>query len=277
MVYYSLIKPGIVYGNALTALAGFLFAAHGVISWPLLTAVLLGQSFVIASAAAFNNYLDRDIDALMERTRNRPLPAGQVTPRAVCIFASVLICFGIAILFLYTNILSLSIALFGFTIYVLAYSPAKRRTMYATHVGAFAGASPPVIGYTAVTHSLDLSALFLFAALCFWQMAHFFAIAIYRKDEYAAAKIPILPLRTSIRRAKLEIFCYVLAFAIAALALSFVGHAGYVYTIIMSIVSVVWLTLALRGFSKVDEKSWARKMFFLSLLVLVAWCIALVL
>jgi protoheme IX farnesyltransferase len=190
--YYELTKPGIIYGNALTAAAGFFFASAGIISWPLLVFMLVGLSLIIASACAINNYLDRDIDALMERTKNRPIPSGAISPNRALWFGIMLGLVGSLVLFFHANLLTLGAALFGWIVYVFVYSPLKRRSTFALYVGAIAGAMPPLVGYAAVTNALDSPALLLFAFLFLWQIPHFLAIAVYRYDEYTAAGIPLL-------------------------------------------------------------------------------------
>jgi protoheme IX farnesyltransferase len=190
--YYELAKPGIVYGNILTATAGFFFAQEGAVDWPLFVAMLTGLSLIVASAAAANNYLDRDIDALMERTKNRALVIGAIRPKNALIFAALLGLAGSAMLLFYTNLLTFGVAVLGWFVYVAMYTPLKRRSAYSLFVGAIAGAVPPVVGYLAVTPRLNLVVFSIFTFLFIWQIAHFMAIAIYRYDEYANAGIPLL-------------------------------------------------------------------------------------
>jgi protoheme IX farnesyltransferase len=274
-LYYQLTKPGIIYGNALTAAAGFFLASEGTVNWWIFVAMLIGLSFIVGSAAVFNNYIDRDIDALMERTKNRALPTGQIAPRNALIFGTFLGIVGVKILLLYTSLLTLEVALFGFAVYVLVYSPLKRKTMYASHLGALAGAVPPVVGYVAVTNSLDATALVLFLILCCWQMAHFFSIAIYRKDEYANAHIPVMPLVKGLRVTKLAIIAYIVVFALACLALPVVHTINHLYVLIVSLFSIIWLRYALAAFWTHDDAKWARQTFLCSLLVILALSIAL--
>ncbi len=189
--YYELTKPGIIYSNALTAIAGFFLASRETLDWGLLGATLVGLSFIMASACVFNNYFDREIDIRMERTKNRALAAGHISFRSAIIFALVLVFLGTATLALFTTALALGMALFGFFVYVFLYTPIKPRSATALYVGAVAGATPPVVGYTAVTNALDWYAFALFAALFLWQIPHFLAIAFYRYEEYKAAGVPL--------------------------------------------------------------------------------------
>ena len=207
--YYHLTKPGIIYGNTLAAVAGFFFAGEGPLDWPLLAATLVGLAAIIASACVFNNYADRHLDAKMERTKNRALVSGRISPRNALIFGLILLALGTLVLLLYTTLLALGTALFGFVVYVFWYTPLKPKSPNALFVGAIAGATPPVVGYTAVTGSFDIYAFFLFAALYLWQIPHFLAIAVYRYEEYKAAGIPLYitqPPGTSARRRARAVF-----------------------------------------------------------------------
>ena len=188
--YYELVKPGIVYGNALTTVAGFFLALSGPIEWRLLVFVLVGLSFVIASACVFNNYVDREIDAKMTRTSSRALAAGHIPSQNALLFGLALLVLGVVTLH-YTTPLALWVAISGFIVYVFLYTPLKPRSAWALYVGAIAGATPPVVGYTAVTGMFDPYTLALFAALYVWQIPHFLAIAFYRYEEYKAAGIPL--------------------------------------------------------------------------------------
>lgn len=222
--YYWLAKPGIVYGNALAAIAGFFFASATVIDWPLFLATLAGISLIMASACVFNNVYDSDIDARMERTKGRAIPAEKISPTHALIYGAVLGVLGIIAL-LFTNLLAFTVALIGFVVYVFLYTPLKHKNPIALFVGAVAGATPPVVGYTAVTGELNASAVFLFLALFLWQIPHFLAISVFRYDEYKAAGVPLYIKNPPSERAKklarkifrasiivLAVFCVVLIF-----------------------------------------------------------------
>jgi protoheme IX farnesyltransferase len=289
--YYALAKPGIIYGNVITVIAGFAVAsrawvlAHGAghaaivdFNFPLLVTTIIGLALVIGGGGAFNNVIDRDIDARMERTKNREMVAGRVSRRAAIIYGAILDAAGFAVLWFFTNPLTIAVAATGVFSYVIVYSLwAKRATVHGAVIGSIAGAVPPVIGYCAVSDRLDAGAVLLFFILVLWQIPHFYAIGIYRADDYAAADIPILPVVRGFRAAKINMFFYILAFTGAAAELFAYGYlgfggAGYVYAAAALILGFSWLWLCVQGFfiGTVDEdKQWARKMFFLSLLVLV--------
>ena len=277
--YYELAKPGIIYGNSITAIAGFFLATKGDINWLLLVAMLIGLGFVMGGACVYNNCLDRDIDQKMSRTQTRATVTREISERNAWIYGSVLLLAGAAILFFFTNILTLCIAFIGTIIYVGIYTPLKRRTVYSTLIGALAGATPPVVGYCAVTGVFNVEALLLFLILFFWQMPHFYAIAIYRQSEYEAAGIPLLPIKKGIAQTKVHMLVYVILFTLVALSLAFffLGFVRYIYLAVMLIVSVMWLYFSISGFfRKTDSTQWARKMFLFSLIVITTWSLLLV-
>ena len=279
MKYYSLTKPGLVLGNVLLVIAGFALASRGHVIFPLLAAAAIGMTLIMASASVFNNVIDRDIDLSMERTRTRELVTGSVSPKAALAFGTLLGGLGFLTLGLYTNILAAETAFIGFFFYVVMYSLwSKRRTVYGTLIGSISGAVPPVVGYCAASGRFDTAAALLFFILVLWQMPHFFAIAIYRLDDYTAARVPVLPRERGIFVTKVTIFSYVAAFTIAALALTFFGYTGTVYLAVMGIICIAWVVMSIKGFwnRPEAEKPWARKMFFLSLVIITTFSVMLV-
>lgn len=266
---YSLVtKPGIMMGNALTAAAGFFLASRNGIDFPLLGAMLSGLMLIIASACVCNNYIDRKADVLMARTQNRALVKGVISPANALRFALALGVSGALLLGFFTTLLALEAALFGFVVYVALYSFLKYRSVHATLVGSIAGAIPPVVGYSAVSGRLDTCAFLLFAILVFWQMPHFFAIAIYRLKDYTAASIPVLPVKKGIPAAKVQMLFYTILFFIASLMPAAFGYAGYTYLIAASLLGLIWLGLCVKGFTSKNDTVWARKMFLFSLVVI---------
>src|SRR5690348_2228318 len=156
--------------------------------------MLAGLAFVMASGCVFNNYIDRDIDAAMGRTKDRALVVGRISKRAAFVYGTMLGAAGFGLLVFFTNMLTVAVAGTGFFFYVFMYSLwSKRRTVHSTIIGSVAGATPPIVGYAATSGRLDLAAALLFLTLVLWQMPHFYAIGIRRFGEYAAAGIPILP------------------------------------------------------------------------------------
>lgn len=273
--YYTLTKPGIVYGNLVICAAGFFLASKGSINFWLLFAVIFGTALVIASGCVFNNLTDREIDTLMSRTRHRALVNKTVSTQAAIFFGSCLGIIGFLTLILYTNLLTVGVGLFGFLFYVVVYRIWKRASVYGTLIGSVSGATPPVAGYLAVTNQLDIAALLLFLILVLWQMPHFFAIAIYRLDDYRAAKIPVLPAISGIFATKIQILFFMVAFCASLPLLTILGYTGYTYLIVTTIVSTAWLRLSIQGFQTKNDKSWARKTFLFSQVVIVSLSIIL--
>ena len=268
--YLQVTKPGIIFGNLISVIGGFLLASKGSIDYPLFIATLLGVSLVVASGCVFNNYIDRDIDRIMERTKNRPLVKGLIDPKVSLIYATVLGIVGIVLLLVAANALAMLLAIIGFIVYVGVYSLyMKRKSVYGTLIGSLSGAAPPVIGYCAVTNEFDAGALILLLIFSLWQMPHSYAIAIFRFKDYQAANIPVLPVIKGISVAKTHIFLYILAFMVATLMLAISGYAGYKYLIVGAAVSLWWLGMAISGFkTENDDRVWARKLFIFSIIAI---------
>jgi len=269
--YYYLAKPGIVFGNDITAIAGFFLAAKGHIHMLLFFATLIGVSFCIASACVVNNYLDRRIDAKMERTKKRALVTGAVSGRAAIIYAIMLGLIGFSALAIFTNLTTVLVGIVGMIFYIILYAVAKRYSFWSTVVGSVSGAIPPVAGYTAVSGRLDLGAMLIFLILVFWQMPHFYAIAIYRFKDYKAAHLPVLPVAKGIFTTKIHILLYTIGFALVAILLASTGFAGRVYLYGMLLLCLVWIVYAVIGFSTNNVTLWAKRMFVFSLLINLAW------
>ncbi|PHM63096.1 heme o synthase [Xenorhabdus ishibashii] len=269
--YLQVTKPGIIFGNLISAIGGFLLASKGVIDYPLFFATMVGVSLVVASGCVFNNYIDRDIDRIMERTKERVLVKGLIDPKISLIYASVLGIAGIVLLYVAANALAMQLALIGFIIYVGVYSLyMKRKSVYGTLVGSLSGAAPPVIGYCAVAGHFDTGALILLLIFSLWQMPHSYAIAIFRLKDYQAANIPVLPVIKGISVAKNHITLYILAFMVATLMLTLSGYAGYKYLIVAAAVSIWWLGMALSGYKTSNDRIWARKLFLFSIVAIMS-------
>lgn len=270
--YYYLTKPGIIRGNAITAAAGFLLASKNEFHLGTFVAMLVGISLVIASACVLNNYIDRKIDAKMERTKKRALVSGSISVQNAIIFASIL-GFGGLVSLSFTNLLAICLALIGVVFYVVFYGIAKRKTVHGTLVGSVSGAIPISVGYCAASGAFDIGAILLFLVLVFWQMPHFYAIAIYRKKDYQAAGIPALPIEKGNHNTKIQIVIYIIAFIIASYTLMVFGYTGYTYLLVMALLGVWWLRMAVQGFAAKDDEKWAKKVFGFSLIVLLAFSV----
>jgi protoheme IX farnesyltransferase len=272
--YYKLTKPGIVYGNAVTALAGFLLASKGHIHFFLLIETLLGISFVIASACVLNNYIDKDIDKKMARTKNRALVTGAVSGRNALIYMVFLGMIG-ALFMLQTNILTIVLGTIAFVDYIFFYAIAKRTSVYSTIVGSISGAMPPVAGYTAVTNHFDMGAFLLFLILVCWQMPHFYAIAIFRLKDYTSAHIPILPAIQGLPKTKIHMVLYCIAFIVSTLLLPMFHYTKYTYAITMLLLGSYWLFLCIKGFYAIDDIKWAKNVFRFSLILILVFSLLL--
>jgi protoheme IX farnesyltransferase len=270
--YYWLTKPGIIYGNSLSVIAGFLFASQGAIHLYTFIATLIGIGLVMACGCVLNNIIDRGIDQKMARTKKRALVTGEISSFHAYIFASILGLVGFGTLLLWVNWLSAGLGFIALFSYVVLYGIAKRKTIYGTLVGSIPGAIPPVVGYVAATNQIDIPALLLFVILVTWQMPHFYSIAIYRAKEYKAAGIPVWPLKKGVQSTKLQILLFISLFIVASLSLTFFGYAGLSYALILSFFGSLWLTRALKGFNAKNNEQWARGMFGFSLFVLLSLC-----
>jgi protoheme IX farnesyltransferase len=268
--YIKLMKPGIIMGNAITACGGFLLASKGQFNISLFLAMLIGLSLIIGSGCTLNNYKDKAIDQKMLRTKNRALVKGTISDAHALIYAWTIFAVGSGILWIFTNILTLCIACLGFYVYVFVYTPMKVRSIHGTLIGSIAGAVPPVVGYCAYSAEMDLSAFLLFVIVALWQMPHFYAIALYRIEEYKEASIPVLPLVRGIEKTKVQMFIYTLGFSLAALLPYFFGFTGRYYLIVTVGVSALWLYVSLKGLFTQNTYAWAKQMFRLSLVVIMS-------
>lgn len=275
--YYQLTKPGIIRGNLITASAGFFLASQQDVKLTLLLAMLLGLGLVIASACVSNNYLDQGIDRKMARTANRAIADGRITGRQALVYAAVLGVLGFAILAVLTPPLAPALAVIGYLAYVFLYGYYKRRSTISTAVGSISGAIPPVVGYVAVTNQIDIAAVLLFMILVFWQMPHFFAIAIYRLKDYAAAGLPVLPVKEGIRATKIQMIIYIVGYSASSLALTAFDYTGSAYAFVMIVLCSGWLFVTIREPKSGDEAQWARKVFLVSLVAITLQCITIAL
>lgn len=266
--YYRLIKPGIIISNSLATFAGFWIASGGhVEDWALLVYSLLGAALVMASGTVLNNYLDRDMDAKMTRTRNRALPSGIMSPSTVLWYGIILGIVGLSMLYLGTTILAALLGFLGLFIYVWVYTYwFKRTSTWSTFVGAFSGAMPPVIGYFSVESNPGLAgALILYAILFLWQPPHFWGLGIMRTEDYRNAGFPLLPVVKGARVTKFAMLRYIVLIVPVSILLSVYGFTGYIYLAGATILGLAWLVLGIVGFTKQSDEKWARNMFLFSI------------
>ena len=251
--YLELCKPKVVVLIVFTAIVGMFLAVPG---WPPLSALLagtLGIGLAASSAAAINHLLDRRIDAKMKRTKNRPLATGQLSERNVLVFALSLGVLAMAILTIWTNALTAVLTFLSLIGYAIVYTAwLKRATPQNIVIGGAAGAAPPVLGWAAVTGTLDPQAWLLFLIIFVWTPPHFWALAIYRKEEYALVDIPMLPVTHGAAFTRLQILLYTILLVIVTTLPYLTGMSGLVYLAGVSVLNVGFMWYALRMMTSKD-------------------------
>jgi protoheme IX farnesyltransferase len=263
-------KPGITTMVVLTAGLGFLLARGETFSFLLLVWTLLGTGLVSAGASVLNHVIEREPDALMRRTENRPLPAGRMDPDVALLFGVALGVAGLLELALAVNLLTALLGAVALAGYVFVYTPLKRITSLATVVGAVPGAIPPMMGWSAVRGQLDPAAWVLFGILFFWQMPHFLAIAWLCREDYARGGFPMLTvLDTDGGRTARQMILYGAALIPVSLLPSVLGLMGTVYFVGALVLGVVYLAFSF-GFARTRSTSGARWLMLASILYLPA-------
>ena len=215
--YVALTKPDVSFLVLMTTAAGYVMGTRGPLSWLHLTQTVFATLLIAAGTATLNHYAERDIDRHMRRTASRPLPSGQLQPREALWFGVILCVAGAVDLYFTAGWLACGLGVLTSLSYLLAYTPLKKRTVWATFIGAFPGAIPPMIGWAAATGTLDRGAWLLFAILFFWQFPHFHAIAWMYREDYARAGIQMLPV---VDRQGTRTFRQIILTAIALVAVS---------------------------------------------------------
>jgi protoheme IX farnesyltransferase len=275
--YYALTKPRIIVLLLVTTFAAMVMAARGIPPLALTLYTLIGGALAAASASAFNCVIDRDIDAIMKRTMDRPLPQGRITPLQATIFASALGLCSFTMLYVCVNPLAALLSLTGNVYYVVVYTLwLKRTTPLNIVIGGAAGAVPPLVGWAAVTQHLGAPALALFTIVFLWTPPHFWALALMTETDYHKANVPMLPNVHGIMRTKIEILVYSVILVAVSLALTPLGIMGLWYFIPATVLGAIFLIDAwnvLRG----PTKPLARTLFSYSLIYLALMCGAMVL
>lgn len=228
--YVSLTKPRIVSLLLITTVPTMILAAGGMPSLTLVLFTLIGGTLAAGGANAINCYLDRDIDQVMQRTQERPLPLGKIEPAHALVFALALEVSAFALLAVAANLLAAMLAVSATLFYVFVYTLwLKRTTPQNIVIGGAAGAMPPLVGWAAVTGEVGLPAIVLFAIIFFWTPPHFWALSIRYRDDYARASVPMLPVVASLEKTKVQIFVYALILVPVSLLLVPVSDAGWIY------------------------------------------------
>ncbi len=266
--YVSLAKPRIIALLLVTALGGMMIAQRGWPSTGLVFMTLLGGALAAAGAGAINCWIDRDIDREMVRTRRRPLPDGRIAPAHALTFGIALGVLAFLLLAFEVNVLAASLAVAGLLFYVLVYTLwLKRSTPQNIVIGGAAGAVPPLVGWAAVTHQLDLTAVYLFAIIVFWTPPHFWALALRTKADYARARIPMLPVVVGERQARWQILGYTLLLVAVTWMLFVTGSVGWIYLVGATGLGAGFVFLA--GQTVRDRGvRWSRRLFDYSIIYL---------
>ena len=274
----ALTKPAIMSLLLLTALGGMFLAAHGVPPFGILAATLIGGAAASGGAASLNHYFDRDIDERMRRTRHRPLPAHRVSTSVAVWWGIALNVIAFVVLAVFANLLAALLALGGTVFYILVYTIwLKRSTTHNIVIGGAAGAIPPLVGWAAITGSLDLSAWLLFAIVFFWTPAHFWALALLIRDDYERAGVPMLPVVRGDEATAWNILAYAASLLPLTLLLFIIGGLGYVYLAVAIVLGALFIGYAFRLLrtGAAGRRAMARAVYLYSLLYLALLFVAI--
>ncbi|MDA9925113.1 heme o synthase [Gammaproteobacteria bacterium] len=239
----------------ITALVGSLLASKTLAPLSLIAFAMLGIGLCASSAAAINQIIDRKADANMNRTENRPIPQGEVSPINASIFAFILASLGAAILVIYVNTLTALLTLASLIGYAFVYTVyLKRATPQNIVIGGLAGAAPPLLGWTAVTNSVDPNSLLLVLIIFAWTPPHFWALAIHRRDDYAKENIPMLPVTHGVQFTKLQIILYTIILILVSLLPFVVLMSGVLYLISSLVLGAIFLYYSVRLYFDQDNE-----------------------
>jgi protoheme IX farnesyltransferase len=275
--YFELSKPRIIVLLLITTLAAMVMAARGIPSLTLVFWTLLAGALAAGSAGAFNCAYDADIDKIMKRTADRPIPAGRISVRAAIVYASIIGTMSFAIFFFLVNPLAAYLSLAGNAYYVLIYTMwLKRTTPLNIVIGGAAGAVPPLVGWAAVTHSMGAPALGLFALIFLWTPPHFWSLALAVETDYEKAKVPMFPNVYGDERTKREIIYYSIILVLASLALYPLHVMGALYFGAAAVLGGIFLLEAFRTWRERNGTVDARRMFRYSLVYLALMCAVMV-
>ena len=273
---FQLTKPGVTRMVIMTTWCGAAMAPGPIADYRRLVWALLGTALVVASASALNMYLESDVDALMARTRNRPIPSGRISSETALWFGIGLALVGLPMLALLVNTVTAAIGAFALLSYVLVYTPMKRVSPLAVWVGAVPGAAPPLMGFAAMTGSVSFAAFAVFLVMLVWQIPHFHAIAIFRAGEYRRAGLAVLPVERGLDYTKFSIVLLLILQLFVSALPAFAGLGGLPYVIVASVLGAFYVGWGLVGLRKSAGAPWARSLFAASIPYLLALLGALV-
>lgn len=261
----ALTKPRITLMTIVVSLGSMCLAPTSISFWQSVSA-LLGIALLVSGSSAFNMYIERDLDGLMTRTQNRPLPSRRMKPFWALFFGWVLSALAIPALWIGTNPLTVVLGVFSLIAYVLVYTPMKQMSSFALVVGAVPGAMPALMGYTAAYGEIDRVALSLFGVAFIWQLPHFIAISLFRCDEYTRAGYPVVPAIVGVTSSIVMIFVSTVALVMTSAMLWWFGVGHIIYAVSAGLLGIWFIYEATRGFFANDLIAFSKRVFFASLI-----------
>ncbi len=275
--FFALCKPRVTSLIVFTALIGMLLASPQMISWQLLLATTLGIACASGAAAAFNCLIEHKIDAVMARTRGRPLPTGQVSFSETTIFATLLGAVGLGVLYYYVNTLTMWLTLATFVGYAVIYTVfLKPATPMNIVIGGASGAMPPILGWAAVTNTVSPESLIMFLIIFTWTPPHFWALALYRREEYAKVGMPMLPVTHGETFTLLHILLYTVILVAVSLMPYALGMSGLIYLVSVLILDAIFMVYVIALYKHYTD-ALAKRTFRYSIIYLTLLFAALLL
>lgn len=271
--YLNLIKPNIVLGNIMSVIGGFFIASKETINYLLFINMIIGISLIMAASCILNNVIDRDIDAIMKRTKNRILVINKsiLFIKKSIFFAVTLSILGFLFLSFTKNFLVIYLTAVGVFIYIGIYSLwMKRTSIYSIIVGSLSGSMPPIVGYCTVTYTIDTGAILLLIMFILWQIPHSYAITILRLQDYKAVHIPTFPIIKGISITIKHMLISIIGFIITTIFFTIMGYTSYIFLLIINSINFFWLYIGINGYKQINTNIfiWAKKMLLFSIIVI---------
>lgn len=269
--FLKITKPKIVFGNLISMSSCYFFASHENKNYYLFIILFFAVFLIISSCCALNNYIDKDIDAIMKRTKNRQKYVLSYNKKKYLTYFSILCILGVIILKIVSNNLTTILSVIGIIIYIIVYSLyMKRKSIYSIHFGSLSGSIPPLIGYCSIKNKLDTCSFIIFLIFCLWQIPHSFAIEIINYEDYKNANIPTFPKIKGILTTKIHALIYTILFTITNIVFYKYKFVGYKYFFVVIITSMLWIVIEIFGFKKNKNNIlWAKKVFVWSIITII--------
>lgn len=267
MKIITITKPSIVLGNIFTFFGGYCISICSYFNTTDFLKILLGIILILACSCSFNNYLDKDIDKFMKRTKKRPTAYGKTSSIFLINYSIILGITGILILYNQSNIKTIITSIVGSLTYIIIYTIYYKRTSSKSLFwGSLSGATPPLIGYISTTNKIDIIGLTILFTLIVWQVPHFLSISIYRNKDYYISSIPILTKKYKKIYIKFIMFTFTIIYTISNIVINFIASLNNIHIIISMIFGTIWIILSLIGFYTKNISKWSRKMFIISII-----------